>query len=254
MPTLRSPGVGLPETPLIVLLTIRLVPEIAVATKMPQAESELPVLRTEPMTLFETVAFVTSLPVNPVVVIAIPPNAIPKTSGELAKIISEILFPEILILSSKPTKTPPLAVLSHSMKKAPCINSATTGTSTHSSLSPHEPSASVPQKHGTDSNHPPRQGRSSTHTSSLSPTPPAGRNMSPRQPKRSDPHWTRRWTTSYATPTPATTLNSAPTGPLDPAPLPPDYTYQRYPPPHPSTALHNSSFFPRRANHPSRWR
>ena len=48
---------------------------------------------------------------NAELVIDMPPKAIPNTSGELAKAISEILLPEIVIPLSNPVIIPPLAVL-----------------------------------------------------------------------------------------------------------------------------------------------
>ena len=110
IPTLKSPDVPFADTPLIMLLAIKLVPEVAGATKIPQAE-KVPVLRTEPIIFFVTVALVTSLPVKVLVEIPVVPSEIPNTSGKLVCAIPPTLLAEMVMLFSNPTRIPIVATL-----------------------------------------------------------------------------------------------------------------------------------------------
>ena len=109
MPAEKSPVVPLPATLLIMLFDSVVVPEVADAMAIPTAEN-VPLLTTEPIILFETVALVTSLPLEEVADTDVPiPSVIPKTSGDEVCAILEMVLPDMIILFSKPTQIPPLA-------------------------------------------------------------------------------------------------------------------------------------------------
>src|SRR4051812_17225014 len=86
------------------------VPEVAEASPTPTAE-KVPLLTTVPTMLLVIVALVTSSPAAVLAEKPVNPALIPKTSGEDVCDMPEMLFPEIVMLFSKPTRIPPTPTL-----------------------------------------------------------------------------------------------------------------------------------------------